>query len=290
MQSSRANYIGFLLMQRRELLKGLAGSLAALGAGKSMAQDGVMEISVDAATAYRMQHKAKHYDDNFEDDFYLKESEKKTLLLPILAKISLAKKIVGFGHFNLLSIDDLLKLVARTPLGAFTKLELDFIEATFFRDAREYGFYGAKVSTEMTSKIDLAKAIKIPGTGHYLMRGRPEGLYAELKRDVGEGLVLTSGIRSIVKQLDLFLAKAAQCQGNLSMASRSLAPPGYSFHGAGDFDVGKTGLGADNFTDSFASTDVYKRLTDLGYVNIRYTETNFYGVRFEPWHIKVSGV
>lgn len=275
-------------MQRRTLLKGIAGSLAALNAGKALAQDGTIAVPIDAHTAARMQHKAKHFDQDFDDDFYLTAEQKKLLLHPVLAKISQAKKIVGFGHFNLMSFDELLKVVARSQLGAFTKAELDFIEATFFRDAKAYGFYGDKVSNELTAKVDTSKTVKMPGTGHYLYRGRPEVLYNELKKDVGEGIVLTSGIRSVVKQLDLFLAKGVQCNGNLSRASRSLAPPGYSFHGAGDFDVGKIGLGADNFTDIFANTDVYKRLIDLGYVNIRYTETNFYGVRFEPWHIKVS--
>ncbi|MBW2635413.1 MAG: D-alanyl-D-alanine carboxypeptidase family protein [Deltaproteobacteria bacterium] len=71
------------------------------------------------------------------------------------------------------------------------------------------------------------------------------------------------------------------------MASRSLAPPGYSFHGIGDFDVGSVGLGIDNFTRHFTKTDVFKKLQDLDYVRLRYTESNRLGVRFEPWHIKV---
>lgn len=260
----------------------------ALAAGKAFAQEGQVDLPIDDQTAARMQHKAKHFDEDFEDDFYLSEEQTRLLLHPVLSKLSQAKKIIGFGFFNLVSFDDLLKIVARTKLGAFTRPELDFIETLFFRDAREYGFYGAKVSMQLTEQIDSSKTIKMPGTGHYLYKGRPEVLYDELKKDVGEGIVLTSGIRSVVKQLDLFLGKSAICKGNLSKASRSLAPPGYSFHGAGDFDVGKVGLGADNFTDSFANTDVYKRLTDLGYVNIRYTESNVYGVRFEPWHIKVG--
>jgi len=71
------------------------------------------------------------------------------------------------------------------------------------------------------------------------------------------------------------------------MASRSLAPPGYSFHGVGDFDVGKKGYGIDNFTEKFTKTDVYKKLNDLGYIRFRYHQDNYLGVRFEPWHIKV---
>jgi len=104
---------------------------------------------------------------------------------------------------------------------------------------------------------------------------------------VGEKLLLTSGIRNVVKQMHLFLSKTRQSNGNISKASRSLAPPGYSFHGIGDFDVGKIGLGEANFTIDFSNTEEFQRLITLGYVDIRYTDTNRCGVRYEPWHIKI---
>ena len=59
------------------------------------------------------------------------------------------------------------------------------------------------------------------------------------------------------------------------------------FHGIGDFDVGRIGWGAKNFTDQFAQTREFKTMEDLGYVQIRYTTDNRLGVRYEPWHIKV---
>ena len=105
---------------------------------------------------------------------------------------------------------------------------------------------------------------------------------------MGRGAILTSGVRSVIKQFLLFLDKAYRCNGNISLASRSLAPPGYSYHGIGDFDVGQVGLGSDNFTERFTTTPIYRRLRDLGYINIRYQRDNLLGVRFEPWHIKVS--
>ena len=104
---------------------------------------------------------------------------------------------------------------------------------------------------------------------------------------MGDTVVLTSGVRGVAKQMYLFVNKAVDTGGNLSMASRSLAPPGYSFHGAGDFDVGKKGFGYRNFTEDFARTDEYKKLRDLGYIDIRYPMGNLYGVRYEPWHVKV---
>lgn len=90
-----------------------------------------------------------------------------------------------------------------------------------------------------------------------------------------------------MKQFLLFLNKAYKNNGNLSLASRSLAPTGYSFHGIGDFDVGQAGLGAKNFTDQFTKTEVYRRLGELGYLKLRYPDENLEGVRFEPWHIKI---
>ena len=94
-------------------------------------------------------------------------------------------------------------------------------------------------------------------------------------------------MRSIVKQLELFLSKLDSSNGNLSLASRSLAPPGHSYHGVGDFDVGKNGFGKFNFTAKFADTAEYKKLIELKYVDLRYTQFNKVGVRYEPWHIKV---
>ena len=99
---------------------------------------------------------------------------------------------------------------------------------------------------------------------------------------------MTSGVRGMMKQFLLFLNKAYANNGNLSLASRSLAPPGYSFHGNGDFDVGQSGFGSLNFTAQFTETAVFKRLADLGYLKLRYPKDNLLGVRYEPWHIKVS--
>jgi LAS superfamily LD-carboxypeptidase LdcB len=75
---------------------------------------------------------------------------------------------------------------------------------------------------------------------------------------LGNKVILTSGIRSIIKQLTLFLNKAYKNNGNISLASRSLAPPGYSYHAIGDFDVGQVGFGVANFTEKFTTTKVFK--------------------------------
>jgi hypothetical protein len=36
------------------------------------------------------------------------------------------------------------------------------------------------------------------------------------------------------------------------------------------------------------TTEGYKKLEDLGYLKLRYPLENHLGVRYEPWHIKVT--
>lgn len=128
----------------------------------------------------------------------------------------------------------------------------------------------------------------VANTGQYMLKGESLNLCQRIKRDVGDEITLISGIRSIVKQMHLFLAKSVETNGNISRASRSLAPPGHSYHGVGDFDIGKLGLGIRNFTADFSTTDEYKKIAKLGYLDIRYPRDNLFGVRSEPWHIKLG--
>jgi LAS superfamily LD-carboxypeptidase LdcB len=132
--------------------------------------------------------------------------------------------------------------------------------------------------------------VKVPYSGTYLHRGTSVEVFRRIEKKIGEELVLTSGVRSIMKQFLLFLDKAYKNDGNLSLASRSLAPPGYSFHGIGDFDVGQRGFGINNFTAHFTGTTVYSKLLEHGYLALRYPDENLLGVRFEPWHIQVAHV
>lgn len=210
------------------------------------------------------------------------------LLQATLRRIKRVQKTVGYGNFNILGFDDMLKVAkSYTSVEQFTRSEIRFLERLFYSDARVYGFYGTKVLRGLNDEIDRDKTVYIRGSGQRLFRGRALEKYRRIKSAVGHDLILTSGVRSVVKQLCLFMNKAARSHGNLSLASRSLAPPGYSFHGVGDFDVGHRGLGAANFTDAFAETETYRRLVDLGFVQIRYPQRNLLGVRFEPWHIRV---
>tara|TARA_R110000824_G_scaffold288508_2_gene476638 strand:- start:220633 stop:221640 length:1008 start_codon:yes stop_codon:yes gene_type:complete len=232
--------------------------------------------------------KIRNFDADFKNDIYL-PLDKKFLLDSTVSRLERVQNYVGHGNFNLLGFDEMLFFARNYPaIGAFEKDELDFLEQIYFADANQYGFFGEKVTPELTTRIPIRNVVKIHGSGHYLLRGASYNLYQQIKRDVGQELLLTSGIRNVVKQMHLFLAKTQQSNLNLSKASRSLAPPGHSFHCIGDFDVGKIGLGELNFTEDFSRTTEFRQMVSLGYIDIRYTDTNQYGVRYEPWHIKTT--
>lgn len=220
-------------------------------------------------------------------DAYL-DRDQYPVLISSFKRIDRVQNLVGHGNFNVVSFDEMLSYGRRyRRVGEFTLAEKAFLEELFAANAQRYGFLGEKVIDKLTAPIPTKDRKKVGRTGHFLYRGEPERLYKKLHQDLGTSIVLTSGIRSVVKQTHLFLAKTIQSNGNLSKASRSLAPPGHSYHGVGDFDVGKVGFGRKNFTQAFADTDEFRKLVDLGYVDIRYPRGNMFGVRYEPWHIKV---
>jgi RNA-binding protein YhbY len=221
-------------------------------------------------------------------DFSLNASEF-TDLTKINRQLKEIRRIVGYGNFNLIGIDEAILYARRySRIGKLSKKELDILEKLFYHSASDYGFYGEKVLQNISDNIKKKETIKVPHTGHYLFKDKSVHLYEKIKREIGaENISLTSGVRGVVKQTQLFVSKIINTKGNVSLASRSLAPPGYSYHGIGDFDIGKVGFGYRNFTEDFAKTDEFKKLMDLGYISIRYPLDNQFGVRFEPWHIKV---
>ncbi len=222
-----------------------------------------------------------------ERDVFL-DSGDLSVLGSVVARLKRLRRTLGYGNFSLIGFDEAVSnAAAYSFIGAFTRNEVEFMERIFYEDASIYGFLGEKKLSRITDTIRLKNTVKIQGTGNCLYRGKPLVTYKKIKADVGKDAVLTSGLRGIVKQMLLFLNKALKHEGNLSLASRSLAPPGYSYHGVGDFDVGKIGFGVANFTERFTTTRVYLNLVDTGYVKLRYPRGNRLGVRFEPWHIKV---
>ncbi len=221
------------------------------------------------------------------EDIYISPQEMQTLKT-VNRKLKNIRRTVGFGNFNLIGFDDA-RSIARnySRVGRFSKEELEFMEKIFYADPTIHGFYGKKTCESITTRIDKKEVHKIPYTGHYLYKGKTTDIYNNMIKDVGSSLILTSGVRSTIKQFSLFLGKLESEKGNLSLASQSIAPPAHSFHSIGDFDVGKKGYGYANFTSRFATTQEFFKMQKLKYIKMRYTINNKDGVRFEPWHVEI---
>jgi len=222
-----------------------------------------------------------------DNDIYV-SNEDWNIFVSSLNRLKRLRRYVGYGNFNIISFDQALFYARNYPkIGSFTKKELELLDRLFYEDPNKYGFYGKKVTTNITQNISKKEIIKIPKTGHYLYKGTPLEDYTRIKKDIGSSIVLTSGVRGVVKQMELYMKKIYSVRGNITLASRSLAPPAYTYHAISDFDVGKKGFGHANFTEQFTTTKEFKKLKKLKYISMRYTINNKEGVRYEPWHIKI---
>jgi len=198
------------------------------------------------------------------------------------------RSYIGFANFNIVSLDEALYYGRNySSIGKFTTQELLLIEKLFYSEPNNFGFYGDKTIENISQKINKKEIQKISHSGHFIFKGKPLEDYNRILKDVGDNLILTSGIRNVVKQLSLYISKVKSLNGNLSKASNIIAPPAYTYHAISDFDVGKKGWGNRNFTSEFARTEEFYKMQKLDYVSIRYTINNKDGVRFEPWHVKV---
>jgi hypothetical protein len=210
------------------------------------------------------------------------------ILYSLDARLRRLKRFVGFANFNIISLDQALFYARNySSIGKFTKQEIDLIEKLVYSEPSNFGFYGKKTVNNITQTISKKDIEKIPYSGHFIFKGKPLEDYHRIIKDVGSNLILTSGIRNVVKQLSLYVSKVKSMNGNLSKASRIIAPPAYTYHAISDFDIGKKGWGNRNFTAEFARTKEFAKMRKLPYVSIRYTINNKDGVRFEPWHVKV---
>ena len=229
---------------------------------------------------------AKEYT-QIDQDTYLSIEDMKTLDI-LNNRLKRVRRFVGFANFNILSFDEMLFYARNySSIGRFSKKEIAFIEKLFYDEPSQFGFYGKKTVDKISQKISRKDIQKISHSGHYIFKGKPLDDYHRIIKDVGSNLILTSGIRNVVKQLSLYVSKVKSLNGNLSKASSIIAPCGYSYHTVSDFDIGKKGWGGKNFTAAFARTEEFAKMRKLDYVSIRYTINNKDGVRFEPWHVKV---
>lgn len=247
----------------------------------------ISNAAVDSLNESTNVLKVKNFDTTYSEDVLL-EQDRMSTLFSLHKKLKYLQSYVGYANFAILSFSELLRYSKNSrKIEAFTKQELELVDDLFHINAKEYGFLGERINYKLNDRIERNVLTKVAASGQYVYKGTSLDTYKRLKNDIGEELILTSGVRSIAKQLYLFVNKAVQVKGNLSKASRSLAPPGHSYHAIGDFDVGMRGLGELNFTKEFANTSVYEQIRKIKYINIRYHETNSLGVRYEPWHIKV---
>ncbi|MEA2049690.1 MAG: D-alanyl-D-alanine carboxypeptidase family protein [Campylobacterota bacterium] len=222
-----------------------------------------------------------------DTDIYLTKDDLETL--PILyQRLKNIKRYVGFGNFNTISLDSSFYYARNySSIGSFSNKEKKLIEKLFYTDPKEFGFYGDSTVEKISNKISKKDITKIPYSGHYVFKGKPYEDYKRVLKDVNSDLILTSGVRNVVKQLSLYINKLMIYKGNLTKASSIIAPPAFTYHACSDFDIGKKGWGYKNFTSAFARTDEFKEIRKLNYIGIRYTINNKDGVRFEPWHVKV---
>lgn len=254
-------------MQRRNFLKTLTLGATVLASSK-------LDILADTI-------------DSNPQDLFVSVEDLPTFL-SVKNKLTNLLKTVGFGNFNLITFDNTLYYAKRNlNIGEFTKEELSLIEKIFYNDPTQYGFFGHKTCANLTDVINENDVYKVPSSGHFIFKGTSLNHYNNIIKDIGDSVILTSGVRSVVKQLSLYLNKIESVDYNISLASKTIAPPAYSYHSISDFDVGKKGLGLKNFTEVFAHTDEFKKMTELGYVELRYDVGSRDGVFFEPWHIKV---
>ncbi len=222
-----------------------------------------------------------------DEDIFLSKQDMETLKILNKRFINL-KRYVGFANFNTISLDEAFYYGRNySSVGSFTKDEINLIEKLFYTNPNKFGFYGDKTVTNITQEISSKDIRKIPYSGHYIYKGKPYDDYRRIIKDVGSDLILTSGIRNVVKQLSLYVNKIEDLNGNISAASTIIAPPAYTYHAISDFDVGKKSWGEKNFTSAFARTNEFYQMRKLDYIGIRYTINNKDGVRFEPWHVKV---
>jgi len=245
-------------------------------------------LQLTAFSTFTLSSSSKLFAENkiiTDKDLFITKNDYK-VFQSVRSKLKLVQRFIGYGNFNIISFDSMLSISKRARnIEEFTKAEIDFLEFIFYYNPSIHGFFGDRISSNITDEIDKRIVTKIPYTGHYLFKGKAEKTYYEMKKDVGNSLTLTSGVRSIVKQTKLFLDKVNSTNGNITKAARSLAPPAFTYHSIGDFDVGKKGFGYANFTLRFAKTKEFRKIQHLKYVDVRYTINNKDGVRYEPWHI-----
>jgi len=97
--------------------------------------------------------KVRHPNTPHPDDIVLTPQEFE-LLRSVVRRLERVRAYIGHGNFCILGFDDTLKVAKRhSRVGAFTPIELEFMEEIYFRDAKEYGFFGEKQVPYLTTSV-----------------------------------------------------------------------------------------------------------------------------------------
>ncbi|MCG8564652.1 MAG: peptidase M15, partial [Desulfobacterales bacterium] len=189
-------------MQRRNFIKCAALALWGLQTSTLWAKPD-SDYPLDHGVKDRLV-KSRFFKQAYTDDVILPQAQQE-VLTGCLARLKRVQRYVGYGNFALLGFDQAIYLARNySRIGAFTRVELDFMEMIFYNRADAYGFMGEKPIESITQEISRKKIKKIPRTGNYLYRGEPEKVYASILKQVGKDAVLTSGVRGVMKQFLLF--------------------------------------------------------------------------------------
>ncbi len=130
-------------------------------------------------------HKMQNFEAPHYEDVFLEPSQN-ALLAATFKRLDRVQSLVGHGNFNVIGFDEMLRYARRyARVGPFPRQETDFLEEIFSDNARRYGFYGEKVTTELTASVAPNDRRKMRHTGHFLYRGAPEDLYRKGKRGPG---------------------------------------------------------------------------------------------------------
>lgn len=95
-----------------------------------------------------------------QEDIYV-EDKFTNAFLSLRDKLTLVQRYMGYGNFNILSFDEALRIGQRiSNITPFTKEEIEFWESIFYYDPKIHGFYGDKISQNITDRINKREVKK----------------------------------------------------------------------------------------------------------------------------------
>ena len=194
-------------MKRRKFIESMvAGCASVTGLG---AVPGAVRAAVSSDSNYL--YKMENFDADYVSDMFLTPSDL-PLLKAVVGRLKGVQRTVGYGNFYMLGFDDMVKIAGSySAVGSFTAAELAFIEQIYAIDARDYGFFGDKVLSNLTDEVPAKETTKISHGAQRVFKGAPLAKYQVMRKIIGDDLILTSGVRSMAKQC--YLGSTRICVG-----------------------------------------------------------------------------